>query len=150
MIQSYFFCRKKKYPISKWVGFKEAFRAFIRVLPPLFTPIIIIGGIMTGISAPTEAAAIAYLYAFILGKFVYKTMSWKNFYLALSDTVILSAVVLFIMAMAGLWSWMVTSEGITRIITDLLASSIKNPLILLLALNILILFLGMIVVVKIY
>ena len=102
---------------------------------------------MTGISAPTEAAARAYLYAFILGKFVYKTMSWKNFYLALSDTVILSAVVLFIMAIQ---SWMVTSEGIARIITDLLASSIKNPLILLLALNILILFLGMMMVVKIY
>jgi len=143
MIQSYFFCRKKKYPISIRVGFKEAFRAFIRVLPPLFTPIIILGGIMTGIFTPTEAAAIACLYAFILSKFVYKTMSWKNFYLALSDTVILSAVVLFIMAMAGLWSWMVTSEGIARGITDFLASSIENPLILLLILNILILFLGM-------
>jgi len=143
MIQSYFFCRKKKYPISIRVDFKEAFRAFIRVLPPLFTPIIILGGIMTGIFTPTEAAAIACLYAFILSKFVYKTMSWKNFYLALSDTVILSAVVLFIMAMAGLWSWMVTSEGIARGITDFLASSIENPLILLLILNILILFLGM-------
>jgi len=143
MIQSFFFCRKKKYPISIRVGFKDAFRAFIRVLPPLFTPIIILGGIMTGIFTPTEAAAIACLYAFILSKFIYKAMSWKDFYLALSDTIILSAVVLFIMAMAGLWSWMVTSEGIARGITDFLASSIENPLILLLILNIVILFLGM-------
>ncbi|MBE3128192.1 MAG: TRAP transporter large permease [Actinobacteria bacterium] len=144
MIQSYFFCRKKKYPISKWLGFKEVFRTFIRALPALFTPIIIIGGIMTGIFTPTESAAIACLYAFILDKFIYKKMSWKDFYLALSDTVILSAVVLFIMAMAGLWSWMLTNENIARVITDLLVSTTKNPLILLLILNILILFLGMV------
>jgi len=144
IIQNYFFCRKKNYPISKWVGFKELFRTLIRALPPLLTPVIIIGGIMTGFFTPTEAAAIASLYAFILGKWVYKAMSWKDVYLALSDTVILSAVVVFIMAMAGLWSWMVTYEGIARIIVDLLMSFTIEPLILLFVLNILLLLMGMV------
>jgi len=144
MIQNYFFCRKKNYPVSEWVGFKKLFKAFVRTFPPLLTPVIIIGGIMTGIFTPTEAAAIACLYAFILGKVVYKAMSWKDFYLALSDTVILSAVVIFVMAMAGLWSWMVTHEGIARIIVDLLKSFTESPIILLFVLNIILLLMGMI------
>jgi len=144
MVQNYFFCRRKNYPLSKWVGFKELFRTLIRAFPPLLTPVIIIGGIMTGFFTPTEAAAIASLYAFILGKWIYKAMSWKDVYLALSDTVILSAVVVFIMAMAGLWSWMVTHEGIARIIVGLLMSFTEEPLILLFVLNILLLLMGMV------
>jgi tripartite ATP-independent transporter DctM subunit len=144
MVQSYFFCKKKDYPISKWVGFRELFKSFVRAIPPLLTPVIIIGGIMFGFFTPTEAAAIASLYAFILGKFIYKAMSWKDFFLALSDTAILSAVVLFIMAMAGLWSWMITHEGIARVVVSVLMSITHETWILLLILNIILLAMGMI------
>ena len=108
----------------------------------MLTPIIILGGISIGFFTPTEAAAVAAIYAFILGKFVYRIMTWKDVAKALLDTAILTGVVVFIMAMAALWSWMITNEEIANMAVEFLTSVSNNQAVMLLMLNIILLGLG--------
>jgi tripartite ATP-independent transporter DctM subunit len=143
MIQAYILAKKRNYPTSPRAGLKQIVFHFGKVFFPLLTPLIILGGIATGIFTPTEAAAVAAFYAFILGKFIYRIMKWSDVYKAVLDTAILTGVVVFIMAMAALWSWMITNEEITVYAVDFLTSISTNPLVMLLMLNVMLLILGM-------
>lgn len=143
MLQAYLIARKHNYPTSPRATFKDVVRHSVRVFLPLMTPVIILGGIIIGIFTPTEAASVAAIYAFILGKFVYRILSWKDTFKALLETAILTGVVVFIMAMAGLWSWMITNEGIANTTVDFLTSVSNNPAIMLFMLIVILLTLGM-------
>ena len=143
MIQAYILAKKRNYPISPRAGFKQVVYHCGKVFFPMLTPVIILGGIAIGYFTPTEAAAVAAIYAFILGKFVYRVMTWTDVLKALLDTAILTGVVVFIMAMAGLWSWMITNEEIAKMAVDFLTSVSENPYIMLFMLNIILLGLGM-------
>lgn len=143
MIQAYILAKKRDYPVSPRAGFKQIVFHFGKVFLPLMTPVIILGGIGIGFFTPTEAAAVAALYAFILGKFIYRQMSWTDVGKALLETAILTGVVVFIMAMAALWSWMITNENVANMVVEFLTSLSQNPYIMLLMLNIILLALGM-------
>ena len=95
------FARKRNYPVhSARTPLKEIFKAFLEALPALFTPVIIIGGIVLGWYTPTEAAAFSSLYALIIGVFHYKTIKIKDIPNILADTLKLSSLSLFALAMA--------------------------------------------------
>lgn len=143
MSQAYILAKKRDYPVSPRSGFKQIVFHFGKVFLPLMTPVIILGGIGIGFFTPTEAAAVAALYAFILGKFIYRQMSWTDVGKALLETAILTGVVVFIMAMAALWSWMITNENVANMVVEFLTSLSQNPYIMLLMLNIILLALGM-------
>jgi tripartite ATP-independent transporter DctM subunit len=145
MIQAYFLSKRRNYPISPRPPLKEILFHFTKVFWPLLTPIIILGGIVIGFFTPTEAAAMAALYALVLGKFFYRIMSWKDVLHAIVDTAILTGVVVFIMAMAALWSWMITNEEIATMAVNFLTSLSKNPLVLLFLMNVILLFMGMLI-----
>jgi len=106
------------------------------------TPFIILGGIVGGFFTPTEAAAVACLYAFLLGKFIYKAMSWRDCFKAFFDTALLTGVVVFIMGMAALWSWMITNEGIATLLVEYMTSLTKSPVVMLFLMNAVLLILG--------
>ncbi len=142
MIQAYFLSKKRNYPVSPRASFRQIVYHFTKVFFPLWTPVIILGGIVIGFFTPTEAAAIAALYALIMGKFMYRIMSWKDVAKAIIDTAILTGVVVFIMAMAALWSWMITNEEIATYAVNTLTSVSKNPLVMLFLLNVILLLLG--------
>jgi len=73
MIINYFICKSRKYPKNESrPGIKNLLKSFVYAIPPMLTPIIILGGIVLGIFTPTEAALIASLYAFFLGFFIYR------------------------------------------------------------------------------
>lgn len=134
--------RKRNYPVSPRPRFRQLLRDSRRVILPILTPFIILGGIVGGIFTPTEAAAIACVYAFFLGKIVYKAMSWRDCFTALFDTAVLTGVVVFIMGMAALWSWMITNEGLAELLVNKLTSFTDSPLVMLFLLNVILLILG--------
>jgi len=142
MVYIWIVAQKRNYPITPKPTFREILLHLWRVLLPLLTPFIILGGIVGGFFTPTEAAAIACLYAFILGKFVYKAMSWKNCFRAFLDAAVLTGVVVFIMGMAALWSWMITNEGLATLLVNYLTSLTESPLIMMFLMNIVLLILG--------
>ena len=138
----FFLSKKRGYPVSKfsaknlWDSFKKAFLS-------LLTPVIIIGGIWTGIFSPTEAACIAATYAFILAVIVYHEMGWKEVKQALIDTARDSAGILCIICGAAAFSWLVTMLGMTQALSNVLVSLTSNKYVMLLILNIAFLLIGM-------
>jgi len=114
MVMVYIIAQKRNYPREKWAGWKNIFRCFLDALLPLLTPLIIIVGIVTGIFTPTEAGAVASLYTLFLGVFVYRKINYNNFKLALIDTAKITALVGMILGVSGIFSWIITMEGIPR------------------------------------
>lgn len=111
-IRAHFTDEGKTWPIDI-VPTKEIPKAIMQGFFPMLCPIIIIGGINSGIATPTEAAILAIDYAVILGIF-YKELSLKNFWRTLEDTVATSGTFLYITATAGFFTWILTSEGLPQ------------------------------------
>ena len=134
--------KKRGYPtrpfdVKEWVvSTKEA-------LLSLMTPVIIIGGIWTGVFSPTEAACVAVVYAFFLSVILYKGMTLKEIYEALKQAVADGAGILNIICGAAAFSWLVTMMGMTNALAHVLTSLTTNKYIMLLILNIAFLLIGM-------
>lgn len=101
MIFVYFLARKRNFEKSERAKFSEFLKLAFESLPALFTPVIIIGGIITGFFTATEAAAVASLYTLVIGLFVYKTIKIKDLPGILQDTLALSSLSLFALAAAS-------------------------------------------------
>lgn len=115
--------------------------AFKEAVFALLIPVIILGGIYGGIFTPTEAAAVACFYGLFVGVFVYRSLSIKVIYEVLVDTLIGSAIVMFISACAGLYSWVSASVGLVEKTSALLIGISGNEYVTLLMIYI-ILFIG--------
>ena len=134
--------KKRNYPVKKF-SWKEVGQATKEALLSLLTPVIIIGGIWTGVFSPTEAACIAALYAFILAVPVYHELGWKDVYQALIETARDSAGILCLICGAAAFSWLVTMLGMTRALSTALVSLTDNKYVMLLIVNIAFLIIGM-------
>jgi tripartite ATP-independent transporter DctM subunit len=119
-------------PCAPW---GQMARAFVHALGPLGLPLIIIVGIYAGIFTPTEAAASAALYAFILGKFVYREIKWKHIPGILLDSGIITAASLSILAMSNVLSWVFSVEQIPVKLATFLTSITESKFLLLLMIN---------------
>ncbi|WP_427915057.1 TRAP transporter large permease [Ramlibacter sp. MMS24-I3-19] len=109
---------------------------------PIMTPVLLIGGMTTGLFTPTEGAIAACLWAMVLGLFWYRTMSWALFVKVCLDTVETTATVLFIVAAASIFGWMLTATGVTAAISEWVLAFTKDPWVFLLLANLLMLFVG--------
>lgn len=119
-----------------WIAFKDAFWG-------LCMPVIILGGIYGGIFTPTEAAAVSAVYGILVGIFIYKQINFKSFIKLLVESSVQSSVVLFIIANASVFAWIVTTEGIAEMAgTAILNISAGNKLIFLLLVNVILLIAG--------
>jgi TRAP-type C4-dicarboxylate transport system permease large subunit len=125
--------------IALFVG--DKFFAWQAVLP-IMTPVLLIGGMTTGIFTPTEGAIAACVWAMILGFFWYRTLTFKMFVKVSLDTVETTATVLFIVAAASIFGWMLTATGITAAIGQWVLGFTQNPMVFLLIANLLMLFVG--------
>lgn len=134
--------KKKHYPVHKF-DFHEAMVSTKEAFLSLLTPVIIIGGIWTGIFSPTEAACVAVLYALFLSVIVYRELTLKDIYAAIQQTVADSAGILVIICGAAAFSWLVTMMGMTNALAQMLTSLTSNKYIMLLILNIAFLIIGM-------
>jgi TRAP-type C4-dicarboxylate transport system permease large subunit len=109
---------------------------------PILTPVLLIGGMTTGIFTPTEGAIAACLWAMVLGFAWYRTLSWKMFVKISLDTVETTATVLFIVAAASIFGWMLTATGVTAAISQWVLGFTDKPWVFLLLANLLMLFVG--------
>ena len=109
---------------------------------PIMTPVLLIGGMSTGIFTPTEGAIAACVWAMILGLAWYGTLSWKMFVKVCLDTVETTSTVLFIVAAASIFGWMLTATGVTAAIGAWVLGFTKEPWLFLLLANLLMLFVG--------
>ncbi len=109
---------------------------------PIMTPVLLIGGMTTGIFTPTEGAIAACLWAMVLGFAWYRTLNWRMFVKVCLDTVETTATVLFIVAAASIFGWMLTATGVTTAIASWVLDFTKEPWVFLLLANLLMLFVG--------
>lgn len=145
MIVAYFISKKRGYkPESvEKIKIREVLKAFNEAKWALFIPIIILGGIYGGIFSPTEAAVVAVVYAIIIGKFVYKELSWKGMYDSFLETVVINATTMIIIGLSVSFAYFLNLEQIPTAISEFLTNLTSNPFIILLAINILLLIVGM-------
>jgi TRAP-type C4-dicarboxylate transport system permease large subunit len=109
---------------------------------PIMTPVLLIGGMTTGLFTPTEGAIAASVWALFLGVGWYRTMSLKMFVKVSLETVETTATVMFIVAAASIFGWMLTATGTTAAIAEWVLAVTKDPWMFLLMANLLMLFVG--------
>ena len=134
--------RRDGFPVSERLPMAQRRSAFISVMPALLLPLIILVGIKTGVFTPTEAAAVAVVYALIVGM-AYRQLSLARIWEALVVTAIVTSSILFITSMASIVAFGFTLEQVPARITDLILSVTDNRLLILLFLNLFLLLLGM-------
>jgi C4-dicarboxylate transporter DctM subunit len=118
MIAIYFTARVKGYPSVPFKGFKHFIKTLTKASGGLFLVVIIMGGIYGGIFTPTEAAAVAAVYAFILGVFVYRDIKISEISLVIRESAKTSIMLMFIIANAMLFSFVLTNERIPHEIAE--------------------------------
>lgn len=144
MIPAYIIAVKKNYPVEKKMKFKDALKISEEAFFGLFTIVIILGGILTGIFTATEASAFAVVYAIFIAFFIYKELTLSKFWEILwgaSKTIIS---VMFLIASASTFAWLMAYLRIPNIIAQAVLNISSNKYILLLTINIVLLLLGMI------
>ncbi len=109
---------------------------------PIMTPVLLIGGMSTGIFTPTEGAIAACIWALVLGFAWYRTLTFRMFLKICLDTVETTSTVLFIVAAASIFGWMLTATGVTVAISEWVLGFTRDPWVFLLIANLLMLFVG--------
>ena len=129
--------RDVKLPSAKvvWAAFKEAIWA-------LLMPVIILGGIYGGICTPTEAGAVSCLYGVVVSLFIYKEIKFRDLAPILINSAITSAAILFVMAAATPFQWIMSSSGMSQTIANFVLNTVDSRIVILLLINIVLLFLG--------
>lgn len=135
--------RVEDHPRSLPVPKHERIGLTVRALPALMLPVIIVGGIKSGVFTPTEAAAIAALYALLIGVFLYRSMSGAKIAQAFYDTATMTAGVMLIVAVASMTSFILGIENIPRAIAQGMLEISDSPWLLIILLNIVLLILGL-------
>jgi tripartite ATP-independent transporter DctM subunit len=118
-------------------------RKFMISLPALFAPVLLVGGLVSGYFGPTEVAGITVAYAILIGVFVYRELDWQRFMKAGIETVEATASVLFIVAAAALFAWVLTVDRVPAVVGGALTGLSSSPLVLLFILNGMLLIVGM-------
>jgi tripartite ATP-independent transporter DctM subunit len=118
------------------------FKLFVRALPALGLPFIILGGIHFGIFTPTEASATAVFYALLVGRFVYGTLRMDMLPAILMRTALMTSSILFILATSAVFAWVLTIGQIPQGVAAWIAGLHLSPMMLLLAINVLLLLVG--------
>ncbi len=134
----------RNYPrASRWPSLNELVSTLIPALPALFTPVLLIIGMLAGIFTPTEAASITVLYVFIIGIFVHRELTFEHVKNALYETVKSTSTILIIVSAASIFGWILAVEQIPQIFSAFLLSISRNPIVLLLILNLILFLAGM-------
>ena len=134
--------RKKGYAATKEFSMAEVWRTFRRAILALGAPVIILGGILFGIFTATESAAVAVIYALVVGMFVYRQIKPKDLIRLFRNGAVTSAVVMFIIATASVFSWIAAIEDIPARLAGTLLGLTKDPTLLLLLVNLVLLIAG--------
>ena len=139
------------YGYAKWLGIKAMDRTdrdegLLRILwegkAALAMPAIILGGIYTGLFTPVEASVVAVVYAFLVGRFVYRSLDLSSLRIAFDRTHRISGALMLVVAASTLFARIVTLERIPQALVEAFSTATDNPLVILLLINILLLIVG--------
>jgi len=144
MVLSYFYSKKHHYVSEpKQYTFKKVVVTTKEALFALGAPVIILGGIFSGLFTPTEAAIVAIIYSLIVCGLVYKELTWKKIWDIISKSAVTSAAILIITAVATLFGWIVAYEKIPQAILGVVTSVTSSKYIVLLMINFFLIIAGM-------
>ncbi|MBC6718701.1 TRAP transporter large permease [Aurantimonas sp. DM33-3] len=134
-----------EYPRGDQMSRHEAWRALLGALPSLSIPVVIIGGIAAGIATPTESAALAAVAAIVVGASVHREFRLSQVAAMMTRLVANSATVLFLVATANVFGWIVVYEKVPQTIAAYMQSLTNDPFVFLLLLNLLLLVVGCVI-----
>lgn len=143
MVTTYVIARKKSFPREAWQGLGELFSSFAGAIWALAMTALIVGGLLIGITTPTETAVVACLYAALVGLFVYRELPVARIPKIIIDSAVSSAGILVLVGTANVFGWILVAERIPQMLADAVLSITDNKFLVILLINILLLFVGM-------
>ena len=143
MLFVHLYCRWKGWGKNDGDGRLSFGKATLKASWALLMPVIILGGIYGGIFTPTEASAVAVFYALIVGMVIYREIKIPDLYVILRKSVLSSAVIMFIIANAGLFAFLITRAGVPDEIGRYLEATLQSPMLFLLGVNAALFVIGM-------
>lgn len=143
-VAAYLIAVKRGYKAEVFPGFTVLLINFLVALPGLFTAVIIVGGVLSGVFTVTESGAFGTLYAFIVTVFVYRQLTWANFKLAVVNSVKTTSMVMILIACAACFAYMLTFFQVPSKMIAFMTSVTDNPIAIMLMINLMLLTLGMI------
>lgn len=139
----YLFCKVRGYGLRDHEDRQDLPVAVKRAWIAMLMPVVVIGGIYGGVFTPTEASAVAVVYAVIVGGFIYRELSFKELIPILRNSVISTSAVMLIIAAASLFSFLISRSGLPNEIAGWVTVVFDNPISFLLAVNVMFLIVGM-------
>jgi len=134
--------RRRNFPIEERVPLSDMPRVTWEALPALLMPVILLGCMYSGITTPTEAAAVAALYALLVSALLYRSVSLRDVYRSLANSARITVSIGMLIAGALVFNYVITSENIPKTLSAALAAYQLSPLMFLIAVNVLLLVLG--------
>ena len=135
MVQVYFVALKLKLPLTPRPPVRVMFTSFQRAILSLMTPVIIIGGIYSGLFSPTESGAVAAAYAIVLGLIIYKSITGKELLKVFKGSVEFTGVLMLIMAFSAIYGWLLVNVKIPQMVTEEMLKISRDPLVILFFIN---------------
>ena len=144
MIYAYRFAKThgSAYREDKPFSWKDVVTSTINALPGFLMPIIIVGGISTGVFTATEAAAVAVFVGLVVGLFIYKELKWSDIPKIFIDTAAITAGIMVICGMASVFSWLISINNLPEFVGNFMNSLSSSPIVFLLVVNIFLLIVG--------
>ncbi|MDT8902017.1 TRAP transporter large permease [Anaeroselena agilis] len=142
MVYMWYIARKRKYPVEKQASFKEVVVGAWQALPALLMPVIIMGGILSGVFTPTEAAGVVTVYAFVVGVFFYRRLKWKRLPTVLLNAGLESAMIMLLLGLSEPFSWVVAVEQLPQMMIEAIRQVSDSPWVVLLLVNLALILVG--------
>lgn len=143
IIVSYIFAKKQGHKPDERASMKEVWKSTVDAIWGIVMPLIVLGGIYKGIFTPTEAAAVAIVYSFIIGFFIYKGLTIKELFKVAKRSVVTSSMIMLVIASAKVLSWYLTFEKIPTMLSETLIQYATSPAMFLILIMVLLLIVGM-------
>ncbi|MFZ7235984.1 TRAP transporter large permease subunit [Avibacterium gallinarum] len=143
MAMNYAIAKKRHYPRTPKASLQQRCEAFKKAIWAILTPILIIGGIFSGLFTPTEAAVIAAAYSIIIGMFVYRELTLKMVFKSCVEAMAITGVTALMVMTVTFFGDMIAREQVAMRIADLFMAVADTPTMVLIMINLLLLFLGM-------
>lgn len=143
LVYIYFYSKKRNLPKDKKATKKELWNATKKAFAALMVPVIILGGIYSGLCSPTDAAALSAVYAMIVGLLIYREMKLKDVWKVLVDSAVGVSQVLVLMTSATVLGWVLTVSQLSNTLTTALLGNVTNKFLFLLIINLILLVFGM-------
>ena len=142
LLAAYFVAIRRGYPVGVFPGWPEVVRTFVAALPGLLVVVIILTGILSGVFTATESASVAVTYSIILTFFIYRTMTWEKFMVAVAKAVKTTGVVLLLIGVSTMFQYLMGLYEVADLAGEFIKGISSNPLMIFLTINILLFLLG--------